>query len=279
MPIVNPSETIKILRKHNIHLTKKLGQHFLIDANILAKQIDAANLAKTDVVLEIGPGIGTLTEALAGQAKRVVAVEYDRRFVDVLKETMVGLDNVTVVEADAMSVDLECLGANTLVSNLPYSIGTAVLTKVLTEAPAISRLVVMLQKEVVSRLTAAPGVKDYGVLAITTGCYATPKLITEVKRNSFLPPPEVDSAIVAVNRQPEPLFGAETPDFLEFVKGLFVSRRKTIKTALTLGRKGLSSQTAESVVTQAGLSPSVRAETLSAHELFRLFIANNAVKS
>jgi len=271
VPIVNPSTTKEILKKHSIHLTKRLGQHFLIDANILDKEIAAAGLTSEDTVLEIGPGIGTLTEALSKHAGRVVAVEYDNRFIAILKETLGGRDNIKVIQADAMDTDLNSLGANVMVSNLPYNVGTAVITKVLQDVPDITRMVVMLQKEMVNRLAAGPGSKDYGVLAISAGCYARTTIVAEVKRNSFLPPPDVDSAIAVLDRRPRPQFGSETAAFIAFVKGLFAVRRKTVKKALTIGETAVSTAMATAAVTKSGLDPTARAETMSAEELWRLY--------
>jgi 16S rRNA (adenine1518-N6/adenine1519-N6)-dimethyltransferase len=271
VPIVNPSVTKAILKKHDIHLTKKLGQHFLVDGNVLEKEITAAELTSKDIVLEIGPGLGTLTEVLAEHANRVVAVEYDSRFIRILAETLRNRDNVEIVRGDAMKADLESLGANVMVSNLPYNIGTAVLARVLQEVPGITRMVVMLQKEVVNRLVAGPGSKDYGVLAITVHCYASARVAAEVKRKSFMPPPDVDSAIAILERRPEPLFGPATPGFIGFVKNLFAARRKTVKTALTIGANGVSKAAAAAAVAKSGLDPAARAETLSVEKLFRLF--------
>ncbi len=271
MPIVNPSDTKAILKRYDIHLSKRLGQHFLIDANILAKEIAAANLTLNDTVLEIGPGIGTLTEALARKAGRVVAVEYDKRFISVLEGTLAGRDNVEIVRADAMEADLSAFGANVMVSNLPYNVGTAVIARILQDVPSITRLVVMLQKEVVNRLVAGPGSKDYGVLAITAGCYANVSVVSEAKRNSFLPPPDVDSSIATIERRPQPLFGPATPAFIAFVKRLFAARRKTVKTALTIGDNALAPAEATDIVLKSGLEPTVRAETMAPNELFLLY--------
>ncbi len=271
MPIVNPSETKAILKRHNIHLSKRLGQHFLIDANILDKEIAAAALTSGDTVLEIGPGIGTLTEALAAQAGSVVAVELDDRFISILWETMSGLDNVKIIRSDVMKTDLAAIGANVMVSNLPYNVGTAVITRILQEVPGITRMVVMLQKEMVNRLTAGPGGKNYGVLAITAGCYAHSSVVAEVKRNSFLPPPDVDSAIAVLDRRPQPQFGADTAAFITFIKKIFAVRRKTVKTALTIGDDGVSVSEAAAAIKKSGLDPTARAETFSAAELFRLY--------
>lgn len=279
MPIVNPSETKEILRQQNIRLTKKLGQHFLVDAHILDKIIAAAGLSAKDTVLEIGPGIGALTEALAAGAGRVIALEYDRRFISILRKTLAGKENVEIIEADAMDVDFSSLGANVMVSNLPYSIGTAALVKVLEEAPGITRIIVMLQKEVANRIMAEPGRKDYGVLAITVGCYASARIIAQVKMNSFLPPPEVESTLVELTRLSAPAFGNDTAGFILFTKDVFASRRKTVKTALTIGRNGISGKQAAAVIAEAGIDATARAETLPPDDLFRLFRALSCCKS
>lgn len=269
MPIINPSETTAILKRHDIHLTKRLGQHFLVDGNVLAKELEAAAITKDDVVVEIGPGIGTLTEALAARAGRVIAIEFDRRFPPILRETLAESGNVEIIEADAMAVDFAALPANCLVANLPYNIGTALIVKVLTGAPNIARLAVMVQKEVAARLVAAPGSKDYGVLAVTIACYAIASLTGNVKRTSFLPPPEVDSAIVALTRLSEPLFGLETPAFIEFVKTVFAMRRKTL--AAVLVRSGFSPPAIQDALARAGVPDRARAETLPPDQLYRIY--------
>jgi 16S rRNA (adenine1518-N6/adenine1519-N6)-dimethyltransferase len=269
VPIVNPSETKAILKQHNIHLTKRLGQHYLIDGNVLAKEIDVADLTKDNAVVEIGPGIGTLTEALAARAGRVIAIEFDSRIPPILRDTLAAFDNVEVVEQDAMTVDYSRLGVDSLVSNLPYNIGTALIAKVLTEAPNIKRLTVMIQKEVAARLVAAPGVKDYGVLAITVGCFAAARVVADVKRASFLPPPDVDSSIVVIDRLAEPPFGEDTPRFLAFVKTVFGMRRKTL--SAVLARSGHEAAAISRAFSESGVSSQARAETLSAPQLYRIY--------
>jgi 16S rRNA (adenine1518-N6/adenine1519-N6)-dimethyltransferase len=277
MPIVNPSETKRILNKHNIHLTKRLGQHYLIDGNVLAKEIDAADLTKQNNVVEVGPGIGTLTEALAARAGRVIAVEFDSRIPPILRDTLAAFDNVEVVEQDAMTVDYGRLGVDSLVSNLPYNIGTALIAKVLIEAPNIRRLTVMIQKEVAARLVAAPGAKDYGVLAITVGCFAAARMVADVKRTSFLPPPDVDSSIVTIDRLAEPLFGKETAAFLAFVKTVFGMRRKTL--GAVLARSGHEAAAISRALSESGVPAQARAETLSARQLYRIYAGLSPQKS
>ncbi len=277
MPIVNPSETKAILHKHGIRLTKRLGQHFLVDGNVLENELTAAALTKNDTVIEIGPGIGTLTQALAALAGQVVTIEFDPRFPPILNETLALARNVEIIETDAMTVDYASLPANCLVANLPYNIGTALIVKVLIEAPAIERLTVMVQKEVAARLVAVPGTKDYGVLAVTVACYATAVTAGFVKRTSFLPPPEVDSAVVVMNRLPAPLFGPQTPAFLQFVKTVFSLRRKTLVSVL--GHAGYGSALIRSALAAAGVEERIRAETLAPAEIYRVYAGLLSPKS
>ena len=271
--IVNPSETKAILKKFNIRLTKKLGQHFLVDANIIAKEITAAGLTEADTVLEIGPGIGALTEALAGKAGRVIAIEVDKRFMSIVEETLAGQPNVTIIRADALDLKLGSFGANKLISNLPYNVATPLIVKVLTEAPEITEATVMVQKEVARRMTAPPGDDDYGPLAITIDAYAAARILFSVSPRSFLPPPEVESAVVAIKRRLQPLYGDDTTAFLLFVRELFTFRRKTVRSALKTRQSALVSQIAETVIAEAGLTSESRVEKLTPAELFNVFAA------
>lgn len=273
MSLSSPSKTKEILRRYNIRLTKKLGQHFLVDANIIAKEITAAELTKVDTVLEVGPGIGALTEALAGKAGQVIAIEMDKRFMSIVKETLSGRPNVTVIRADALGFKLGTLGANKLISNLPYNIATPLIVKVLTEAPQITDATVMVQKEVAWRMTAPPGADDYGPLAIAVDAYAEARILFYVSPRSFLPPPEVESAVVAIKRRPQPLYGSDTPVFLLFVRELFTLRRKTVRSALKTRQPAVVSRVAEAVIAEAGLTSESRVEKLTPAELFKVFAA------
>lgn len=273
MPIVNPSTTKDILHEHNIYLTKKLGQHFLVDGNILGKIVEAADLTKDDVVAEVGPGIGTLTEALSDAAGRVIAVEYDRRFPEILKDTLGGRDNIDIVQMDAMDVDFEALGANKLVANLPYNIGTPLIARILETAPAIREMTVMLQKEVAERITASPGSKDFGSLTILVHCYADAASVVEVKRKSFLPPPAVDSTVIKLTRLAEPRFGEDTQGFTWFSKRLFTNRRKALRGALKAA--GYSSHHVSLAENDSDLDFGARAEALKPEQLYEIYRALN----
>jgi 16S rRNA (adenine1518-N6/adenine1519-N6)-dimethyltransferase len=271
VPVINPSTTKDILHKHDIYLTKRLGQHFLIDGNILNKILEAAALTKDDVVAEVGPGIGTLTQPLAAAAGRVLAVEYDKRFPAILKETLGSPDNVEIIVSDAMDVDFESLGANKLVSNLPYNIGTPLLAKILEDAPAIKEMTVMLQKEVAARITAEPRTKDYGALTILVHCYADAITVTEVKRKSFLPPPAVDSTVIKLTRLDQPRYGAETQGFTWFVKRLFNNRRKALRGALKAA--GYTAPHVSLAENDSDLDFGARAEALKPEQLYEIYRA------
>lgn len=269
--IVNPSVTKDILHTHNIYLTKRLGQHFLVDGNILEKIIEAADLSKEDAVVEIGPGIGTLTEALAAAAGRVVAIEYDRRFPGILKETLRCAENVKIIETDAMVVDFQALGANKMTANLPYNIGTALVARVLESAPAIKEITVMLQKEVAERITAEPCTKEYGALTILVYGYADAKVVTQVKRKSFLPPPEIDSTVIKLTRLSEPRFGRDTHGFAVFAKRLFNNRRKALRGALKAA--GFTAKSISMAENDSDIDFGARAEALKPEQLYQLYRA------
>lgn len=241
--IVRPSKTKEILKKYDIRLTKRLGQHFLVDGNILRKEVEAAQLTSGDTVLEIGPGIGTLTEGLASEAKKVVAIELDRKFITILKETLASYANVHIVEGDALRLDLcSLLGgpdSYKLVSNLPYNIAAPAIVKVLEGCPSINFLVVMVQKEIAERMLAQAGEKDYGVFSLKVQYHADIEKILEVSRHVFLPPPRVDSAIVKLTRLRQPRVSVDDEAaFFRLIQVIFQQRRKMVRAAL-LGAKGL----------------------------------------
>ncbi len=271
MPIVNPTRTIEILRKHNIRLTKGLGQHFLVDRNILRKIVDASNLTLDDVVLEIGTGIGTLTEALVERAGMVLAVEYDSKFFPVLEENFKGLSNFHLIKADALKITPESLPVkpNKVVSNLPYNIASPLIINLLEDFFEIEELVVMIQKEVAKRITAKPGTKDYGFLTLKINYYAEPKVLFGVSRNVFLPPPKVDSAVIRIERPSSPRVKVNDSQVLfELVSAVFGQRRKTIANALSSVLCDKSE--AIKVLSEAGIDSKSRGETLGLLDFSRL---------
>ncbi|MDP3012912.1 MAG: 16S rRNA (adenine(1518)-N(6)/adenine(1519)-N(6))-dimethyltransferase RsmA [Candidatus Subteraquimicrobiales bacterium] len=235
--LATPSATIAILKKYNLSLRKKLGQNFLVDENILKKIISSANLNPDEIVLEVGPGIGTLTRALAGKAKTLVAVEIDKTFCLVLEETLSDLDNVKLICADALKFDLSALSSAPqslkLVSNLPYNIATSLLITYLKKYPQIKEYIVMVQKEVAERIVALPESKEYGAFSLKIQYFARPKILFTVSKNVFLPKPKVDSAVVRIVRLDKPEVTVEDAQFLfKVIEAAFSVRRKIIKNAL-----------------------------------------------
>lgn len=280
--IVHPSKTKEILRKYNIRLTKRLGQHFLVDENILKKEVEAAQLTSRDTVLEIGPGIGTLTEGLASKAKRVIAVELDRKFITILKETLALYPNIHIVEGDALRLDLwSLLGAgapNTykLVSNLPYNIASPAIVKVLEECSSINLMVVMVQREIAERMLARAGEEDYGVFSLKVQYHADVVKISEVSRHVFLPPPRVDSTIVRLTRLRKPRVSVDNETaFFQLIQAIFQQRRKMLRAAL-VGAKDLPysvSQIAAALrsLESGGFRVTSRAELLNLSDLALIY--------
>lgn len=269
--------TNEILSKYGIRLSKSLGQNFLTDANILRKIVDTAEVNGNDLVLEIGPGIGALTARLAERAGRVVAVEIDKRLMAPLSETVGGYENVQVINADILKTDLRELvsgwnGSLKVVSNLPYYITTPVIMNLLESGIPWELLVLMVQKEVVARIVATPGSKDYSALSVAVRFYAEPRLAFHVSRNCFIPKPDVDSAVVTLKKR-----SLDTPEHLgrEFlfrvIRASFGQRRKTLLNSL--GRQPWLEGGKESlreVLLQMGLPEDIRAEELSVEQFILL---------
>ncbi|MGB9802913.1 16S rRNA (adenine(1518)-N(6)/adenine(1519)-N(6))-dimethyltransferase RsmA [Desulfofundulus sp.] len=269
-----------ILEKHNIRLRRSLGQNFLVDGNIVRKIVTASRLAPGDVVVEIGPGAGNLTTALAATCAHVVAVELDRRLLPVLEEVIGGLQNVTLVLKDALEVDFDRLVAGVtgaavykVVANLPYYITTPLIIHLLRGQSGVAEMVLMVQLEVAERLVAAPGSKDYGAFTVTVQYYCRPEILFRVPRTVFFPQPEVDSAVVRLTRREKP--GVTVDDealFFTLVRGAFAQRRKTLANALAGARvfPGWTRATWEEVLNQAGIDPRCRGETLNLEEFAAL---------
>lgn len=238
--IVNASVTKEILRENGIRLTKRLGQHFLIDPNILKREVDEATLGRKDTVVEVGPGIGTLTQLLAESAGRVLAIEHDSRFIRILKKTLAEYSNVSVVEGDALTADINSLLGDRqtvkLVSNLPYNVATPIISRVLEEIPMITTMVVMVQKEVAQRMLAVPRTKAYGFFTLKVKYYADVASVMRVPHTVFLPQPKVDSMIVTLTRRTLPSVDVkDTHEYFRFIQTFFNERRKTVR-AIMMGR-------------------------------------------
>jgi len=271
--IVSPQATAAVLRRYGLHPRKSFGQNFLTDENILNKITAAAELTRGDLVLEVGPGLGTMTRALAESAGRVIAVEIDRDMVAVLRDTLSGYDNVAIIEGDILAVDLPAIltaadgegkYVRKLIGNLPYYITTPILFKVLEESCGFTTLVVMVQKEVADRIVAHPGGKIYGALSIAVQYRTVAEIIAEVPRTVFHPPPQVNSAVLRLTRRDEPPVSVtDEALFFGIVKAAFQHRRKTLLNALGLSPGIIPDKTAlQRLLAETGIDPRQRGETL-----------------
>ena len=281
MRIADYSVTKAVLERHGFTFKKSFGQNFLTDTNILQKIVDTAEIDDQVNVIEIGPGIGALTEFLAERAAEVMAFEIDHRLVPILADTLRDFDNVTVVNEDILKVDLAQHIQNfknpdlpiKVVANLPYYITTPILMHLIESGIPFSEFVVMMQKEVADRISAQPNTKAYGSLSIAVQYYMTAKVAFIVPRTVFVPAPNVDSAILKMVRRPEPAVAVEDESFFFKVsKASFTHRRKTLWNNLT-GYFGKTEEVKDKMtkaLDQAGLSPSVRGEALSLAEFASL---------
>ncbi|WP_338043679.1 16S rRNA (adenine(1518)-N(6)/adenine(1519)-N(6))-dimethyltransferase RsmA [Paenibacillus hamazuiensis] len=278
--IATPKRTQDLIRKHGLTLKKSLGQNFLIDQNTLQKIVGAAELDASKGALEIGPGIGALTQHLAVRAGKVVAVEIDQRLIPILQETLEPYPNATVVHGDVLETDLAKLFAEnfqgvsrvSVVANLPYYVTTPIIMKLLEDKLPLENIVVMIQKEVAERMAARPGKKDYGSLSIAVQYYCEPELVAVVPHTVFIPQPNVDSAVIKLKvRDRPPVEVADEAFFFEVVQAAFTQRRKTIYN--NLGSRFFTKETKtelEKLLQQLDIDPSRRGETLSIEEYARL---------
>ena len=281
MRIADYSVTKAVLERHGFTFKKSFGQNFLTDTNILQKIVDTAEVNDQVNVIEIGPGIGALTEFLAERAAQVMAFEIDHRLVPILADTLRDFDNVTVVNEDILKVDLAQHIQNfknpdlpiKVVANLPYYITTPILMHLIESGIPFSEFVVMMQKEVADRISAKPNTKAYGSLSIAVQYYMTAKVAFIVPRTVFVPAPNVDSAILKMVRRPEPAVAVEDEKFFFKVsKASFIHRRKTLWNNLTgyFGKTDEIKDKLTKALDQAGLSPSVRGEALGLEEFASL---------
>ncbi|MBO5112842.1 MAG: 16S rRNA (adenine(1518)-N(6)/adenine(1519)-N(6))-dimethyltransferase RsmA [Lachnospiraceae bacterium] len=271
----NPKGTIEILKKYNFNFQKRFGQNFLIDSNILAKIVESAEVTKEDFVLEIGPGIGTMTQYLAESAREVVAVEIDKSLIPILGDTLSSYDNVTVINEDILKVDIERLVQEKnqgkpikVVANLPYYITTPIIMGLFESHVPLKSITIMVQKEVADRMQVGPGTKDYGALSLAVQYYARPEVIAYVSPACFIPKPNVGSAVIRLDRYEKPPVETEDEAFLfAVIKAAFNQRRKTLANGLANARElGITRQQAEEALLQMELSPSIRGEALTLRE-------------
>lgn len=272
----NPQVTIDIIKKYNFAFQKRFGQNFLIDGHVVEKIVNAAEITKDDVVLEIGPGIGTMTQYLAEAAGKVYAVEIDKNLLPVLDETLAEYDNVTVVNQDILKVDIkELLGEGVsckVVANLPYYITTPIIMGLFENKIPAKSITVMVQKEVAMRMQAKPGTKDYGALSLAVQYYASPYIVANVPVNCFMPRPNVDSAVIRLTSwENPPIVCKDEKKMFSLIRASFNQRRKTLQNGINNSSE--LNYTKEQVVEclkTMGLSESVRGETLTLEQFAKL---------
>ena len=269
--LANPKNTIEIIKKHEFTFQKRFGQNFLIDGHVPEKIVAAAGVGKEDTVLEIGPGIGTLTQYLARDAGHVVAVEIDRMLIPILEETLKDFTNVTVISGDIMKCDLKALcdkynGGRPMkvVANLPYYITTPVVMALLESRAPIRSITVMVQKEVADRMQAGPGTKDYGALSLAVRYHSRAKIVADVPPNCFMPRPKVGSAVIHLDCEGMDLLPEEEEKKLfALIKAAFGQRRKTLPNAVAgSGALPYDRETVSAALERLGLKPTVRGEAL-----------------
>lgn len=275
----NPKNTIEIIQKYQFMFQKKFGQNFLIDTHVLEKIIASAGVTEDDCVLEIGPGIGTMTQYLAEHARQVVAVEIDRNLIPILKETLADYENVEIINEDILKVDIKQLTEQynggrpiKVVANLPYYITTPIIMGLFESDVPIDNITVMVQKEVADRMQEGPGSKDYGALSLAVQYYAQPEIVANVPPNCFIPRPTVGSAVIRLTRHREMPVKADNPKLMfRLIRASFNQRRKTLQNGLNNSPE--LPYTKEQVVQaleKMGLSPSVRGEALSLAQFAKL---------
>ncbi|MDR1549683.1 MAG: 16S rRNA (adenine(1518)-N(6)/adenine(1519)-N(6))-dimethyltransferase RsmA [Hungatella sp.] len=275
----NPQKTIEIIQKYEFAFQKKFGQNFLIDTHVLDKIKAAAGVTKEDCVLEIGPGIGTMTQYLAENARHVVAVEIDSNLIPILKETLADYENVTVIHDDILKVDINQITKQyndgrpiKVVANLPYYITTPIIMGLFENMVPIDNVTVMVQKEVADRMQVGPGSKDYGALSLAVQYYAKPYIVANVPPNCFMPRPNVGSAVIRLTRHKEPPVKAEDTGLMfRLIRASFNQRRKTLQNGLNNSPEvPFTKEEISEAVKSLGLGPSVRGEALTLEQFASL---------
>lgn len=270
--LATPGSTAEVLRKYGFNFQKKYGQNFLIDGNILEKIMEASGITGQDCVLEIGPGIGTMTQYLAERAREVVAVEIDRALIPILEDTLSAYDNVTVIHQDILKVDIRQMveernGGNPIkvVANLPYYITTPILMGLLESGVPLDSITIMVQKEVAERMQVGPGTKDYGALSLAVQYYAKPEIVMQVPPSCFMPRPNVGSAVIRLTRHGQPPVRVRDEQrMFALIRASFNQRRKTLVNALAnAAGLELSKDAVAGALGQMGLPPTVRGEALT----------------
>lgn len=274
-----PSNTIAVLQKYHFNFQKRFGQNFLIDPHVLEKIMDAAQITKEDCVVEVGPGIGTMTQYLAERAGRVVAVEIDKALLPILSETLAAYENAEVINEDILKVDMNRLvqeknGGRPIkvVANLPYYITTPIIMGLFESHVPMESITIMVQKEVADRMQVGPGTKDYGALSLAVQYYAKPEIVAAVPPNCFIPRPTVGSAVIRLTRYSEPPVTVKDEKFMfALIRASFNQRRKTLVNGLgNAGGLCVEKDEVKKALAQMGLSETVRGETLTLEQFARL---------
>ena len=281
--LYSPATVNKIMNKHHFKTSKKYGQNFLIDENIIHKIVDAVDIKDNDLVLEIGPGIGTLTAELAKRAGKVKAVEIDKKLVPILDENLAEFNNIKIINADILNTNInemisdeEKYQSAKIIGNLPYYITTPIIMKILEEKVPVKSITIMVQKEVADRLKAEPGGKDYGALSVAVQYYCDVTFIAQVPRNVFIPKPNVDSSVIRLDVREIPSVKVDDEKvFFRMVKAGFSQRRKTLLNALS-HFLNQPKEEIEKILIQSDIDPLRRAETLSLQDFAAL--SNNSIK-
>lgn len=273
-----PSNTIEVLKKYNFSFQKKFGQNFLIDTHVLEKIIEESEITPDDCVLEIGPGIGTMTQYLAENARKVIAVEIDKALIPILSDTLSAYDNVTVINDDILKVDIQALCDEynngkpiKVVANLPYYITTPIIMGLFESHVPLKSITIMVQKEVADRMQEGPGSKEYGALSLAVQYYAKPEIVANVPPNCFMPRPNVGSAVIKLTRYEEPPVNVDDEQFMfNLVRASFNQRRKTLSNGLANGGLGLTREMVTDALKEMGLSETIRGEALTLEQFAEL---------
>lgn len=274
-----PKNTIEVLEKYRFHFQKRFGQNFLIDPSVLDRIVSAAEIGKDDCVLEIGPGIGTMTQYLAERAREVIAVEIDKNLIPILEDTLSEYENVSVINDDILKVDINRIVREQnggkpvkVVANLPYYITTPIILGLFENHVPLDNITVMVQKEVADRMQVGPGTKDYGALSLAVQYYARPKIVANVPPNCFIPRPSVSSAVIRLTRYEEPPVRVnDEKRMFALIRASFNQRRKTLANSLSNAPElGLTRQRVMEVLEEMQLSPTIRGEALTLEQFAEL---------
>ena len=268
----NPKNTIEVIQKYGFNFQKKFGQNFLIDTHVLDRIIEESGITKDDCVLEIGPGIGTMTQYLCENAREVVAVEIDKALIPILEDTLSEYDNVTVINDDILKVDVQKIVDEKndgkpikVVANLPYYITTPIIMGLFESHLPLKSITIMVQKEVADRMQVGPGTKDYGALSLAVQYYAKPEIVANVPPNCFMPRPNVGSAVIRLTKYDKPPVSVENEEFMfSLIRATFNQRRKTLVNAIgNAPNLNISKEMVAEVLSEMGESLTVRGETFS----------------